>query len=89
MLVSFVFSDHFQENNIIFITVSLLDNVNGPLEILEVMWDKLIDGQRPKFPSIEDAYNKLNERLKSRSYQPNLVVLDDVWFTSNQPCCLS
>lgn len=63
MLVSFVFSDHFQEN-IIFITVSLLDNVNGPLEILEVMWDKLIDGQRPKFRSIEDARNQLNEKAK-------------------------
>lgn len=72
------------QNNIIFITVSLLDNVNGPLEILEVMWDKLIKRpQRPKFRSIEDAHNQLNEQLKSRTEQPTLVVLDDVWFTSN------
>ena len=47
------------------------------------MWDKLIGVQMPHFRSIEDAHKQLNENLKLRSYRPTLVVLDDVWSTTN------
>jgi len=75
--------NNFFQNNIIFITVSQLDNVNCLSEILEVMWDKLIGVQMPHFRSIEDAHNQLSEKLKLRKYRPTLVVLDDAWCTSD------
>lgn len=68
-------------NNIVFIPVKRSNpNVKA---LLETMWDKIIGGQRPEFQSIEDAHDQLRKKLRSRTYRPTLVVLDDVWSISN------
>lgn len=74
------------ENNILFITVSQQQTENGVLEILKIMWDHIIGGDRPRFRSIEDAHTQLQNNLKriaERTHRPTLVVLDDVWSRSN------
>uniref|UniRef100_A0A0C9RGS0 TSA: Wollemia nobilis Ref_Wollemi_Transcript_25735_2823 transcribed RNA sequence n=1 Tax=Wollemia nobilis TaxID=56998 RepID=A0A0C9RGS0_9CONI len=70
----------FFHNNIVFITVSRFPNVKG---LLETMWDKIIGRQRPAFQSIEDAHQQLQKNLEVRTSKPTLVVLDDVWSSSN------
>jgi len=69
------------QKSIIFIPVKRSNpNVKG---LLETMWDKIIGAKRPDFQSIEDAHDQLQKKLRLRPYRPTLVVLDDVWSTSN------
>lgn len=71
-------------HDIIFITVSQLNgNANGILDIIETMWDKIGCGPKPRFGSIEDAHNQLQENLMRRTNLRTLVILDDVWSPLN------
>lgn len=71
-------------HEIIFIAVSELNgNTNSILNIIETMWDKIRCGPKPRFQSIEDAHNQLQENLMRKTNLRTLVILDDVWSPLN------
>ena len=51
--------------------------------LLEIMWDKIIRGQRIFFQSIKDVHNQLQKKLSLKGNPQTLVILDDVWSKSN------
>lgn len=56
------------------------------MEILDTLGDRVIGSDRPRFRSIEDARNQLQNKINQiaeSTHQPTLVVLDDVWSKSN------